>query len=187
MLPALPGHEVGVELAELSPLVNARILVPEPKPTEHTTWRTRLSTRVVVRSLVRPHSWFWVNGERGEIVLPLSWGDNLPSRIALVKEPAAAQLAIAYFDALWGVGRPLERTAGEALWEPLLHQMRGGVSLEQAARRLGINPRTARRRLAVAMDYFGVETMFGLAASWGAEVTSGQMPEFGLTVLPASP
>jgi len=47
--------------------------------------------------------------------------------------------------------------------------MRQGVTLDAASRRLGINPRTGRRRIAAAMEQYGVSTLFALGAAWAAD------------------
>ena len=54
-------------------------------------------------------------------------------------------------------------------WTPLLTLMRKGITLETASRMIGVNPRTGRRRVAAAMDHYGVSTLFALGVAWAAD------------------
>lgn len=47
--------------------------------------------------------------------------------------------------------------------------MKQGITLDAASRRLGINPRTGRRRVAAAMEQYGVSTLFALGVAWAAD------------------
>ena len=47
--------------------------------------------------------------------------------------------------------------------------MRQGVTLDSASRTLGVNPRTGRRRIAAAMEHYGVSTLFALGVAWSAD------------------
>ena len=125
---------------------------------------------VEFRILPDPPSWFWVDDE--EVTgLPLLWGDQAPQSVLAVSSPVIAALARAYFDGLWQQARPVERDPGG--YGQLLHRMRRGMTLDAASRSLGITPRTGRRRIAAAMERYGVATLFALGAAWAQDGSPG--------------
>ncbi|GAB6857846.1 hypothetical protein JCM13591A_19510 [Microbacterium xylanilyticum] len=125
---------------------------------------------VEFRILPDPPSWFWVDDE--EVTgLPLLWGDQAPQSVLAVSSPVIAALARAYFDGLWQQARPVERDPGG--YGQLLHRMRRGMTLDAASRSLGITPRTGRRRIAAAMERYGVATLFALSAAWAQDGSPG--------------
>jgi len=73
----------------------------------------------------------------------------------------------AYFATLWEAATPSRPTAEP--WVPLLTLMRRGITLETASRLVGVNPRTGRRRIAQAMEHYGVSTLFALGVAWAAD------------------
>jgi hypothetical protein len=107
-------------------------------------------------------SWFWVDGDM--LALPFEWGEDWPTSVLGVRNAALAALARAFFADLWRSADPIAQT--EAPWVPLLHLMRQGLTLDSASHRLGINPRTGRRRVAAAMEHYGVSTLFALGVAW---------------------
>lgn len=117
------------------------------------------------RLLAAPPSWFWIDDET--LALPFRWGEGWPSSVLGVRSPALTELARAYFEVLWRRAQPI--VAAERPWTPLLRLMRQGVTLDAASRSLGINPRTGRRRVAAAMEHYGVSTLFALGTAWSAE------------------
>jgi hypothetical protein len=117
------------------------------------------------RTLDDPPSWFWVDGDL--LALPFEWGEDWPTSVLGLRNASLADIARAYFDELWRRAAPL--TAASPGWDPLLRLMRGGRTLDAASRELGINPRTGRRRVAAAMQHYGVSTLFSLGAAWGGE------------------
>lgn len=110
-------------------------------------------------------SWFWVDGEY--LAVPFEWGEARPTSVLGVRQAALAGLVAAYFEELWRQAAPVS-AIGES-WVPLLRLMRTGVTLDAASHRLGINPRTGRRRVAAAMEHHGVSTLFALGAAWAAD------------------
>ena len=120
---------------------------------------------VEVRTLDRPPSWFWVDGD--QLAVPYEWGENSPTSVLGIRNAALAALAEGYFDALWH--RSVELDGPQRLWLPLLRLMKNGVTLDSASRTLGINPRTGRRRVSAAMDHYGVSTLFALGMAWAAD------------------
>ncbi|RFA15396.1 hypothetical protein B7R21_05110 [Subtercola boreus] len=120
---------------------------------------------VEFRLLDAPASWFWVDGDH--VGVPFAWGEGRPTGAIGVRNSALASLALAYFEVLWQQAEPAERE--DAAWSPLLRLMRQGITLDTASRRVGINPRTGRRRIAAAMDHYGVSTLFALGVAWAAD------------------
>lgn len=122
---------------------------------------------VEFRTLESPPGWFWVDGD--QVAVPLIWGDPRPVSVMAVRNAALADLARLYFDELWRRSGPLVPAATEA-WMPLLRLMRRGITLETASRMVGVNPRTGRRRIAAAMEHYGVPTLFALGVAAGADL-----------------
>lgn len=120
---------------------------------------------VEYRLLDNPPSWFWVDGEH--FAVPFEWGEGSPTSVLGVRNAAIAGLAREYFDLLWQKATPA--LPPENSWTPLLVLMRQGVTLDTASRRLGINPRTGRRRIATAMEHYKVSTLFALGVAWAAD------------------
>ncbi|KQZ07700.1 hypothetical protein ESP57_17850 [Agromyces fucosus] len=110
-------------------------------------------------------SWFWIDGE--VLAFPIEWGEGWPSSVVGVRSAALAELGRCLFRELWRRGEPIGGT--QQPWGPLLALMKQGVTLDAASRRLGINPRTGRRRIAAAMEQYGVSTLFALGAAWAAD------------------
>ncbi|NRG41434.1 hypothetical protein HRK28_10940 [Rathayibacter sp. VKM Ac-2835] len=120
---------------------------------------------VEYRLLETMPSWFWVDGEY--LAVPFEWGETRPTSVLGVRHEALAGLVSAYFEELWR--RALPVGTAEQSWTPLLRLMRTGMTLEAASHRLGINPRTGRRRISAAMEHYGAPTLFALGAAWSAE------------------
>lgn len=120
---------------------------------------------VAFRTMETPPSWFWVDGD--VLALPFEWGEGWPTSVLGLRSAALAELARALFEQLWQRAEPLE--AAGAPWTQLLRLMRQGNTLDAASHRLGINPRTGRRRIAAAMAHYGVSTLFALGVAWAAD------------------
>lgn len=110
-------------------------------------------------------SWFWIDGD--VLALPVEWGEGWPSSVVGVRNAALAELGRSLFRELWRRGEPIGGV--EQPWAPLLVLMKQGITLDAASRRLGINPRTGRRRIAAAMEQYGVSTLFALGVAWAAD------------------
>jgi hypothetical protein len=117
------------------------------------------------RLLDNPPSWFWVDGDH--LAVPFEWGESRPTSVLGVRNAALAGLARNYFEILWEKSTPA--LPAENPWTPLLVLMRQGITLDTASRRLGINPRTGRRRIASAMEHYRVSTLFALGVAWAAD------------------
>jgi hypothetical protein len=110
-------------------------------------------------------SWFWIDGD--VLALPIEWGEGWPSSVIGVRSASLAELGRSLFRELWSRAEPIGGV--EQPWAPLLVMMTKGVTLDAASRRLGINPRTGRRRIAAAMVEYGVSTLFALGVAWAAD------------------
>lgn len=110
-------------------------------------------------------SWFWIDGE--VLALPIEWGEGWPSSVLGVRSASLAELGRSLFRELWRRGEPIGGV--DQTWAPLLALMQQGITLDAASRRLGINPRTGRRRVAAAMEQYGVSTLFALGVAWAAD------------------
>jgi hypothetical protein len=120
---------------------------------------------VEFRMMEQPPSWFWIEGEM--LAIPFEWGEEWPTSVLGLRSAALASLGRALFDQLWQRADPLTPMAEP--WTPLLKLMRQGNTLDAASHRLGINPRTGRRRVAAAMEHYGVSTLFALGVAWAAD------------------
>lgn len=110
-------------------------------------------------------SWFWIDGE--VLALPIEWGEGWPASVVGVRSASLAELGRCLFLELWRRAEPVGGM--EEPWAPLLVLMKQGITLDAASRRLGINPRTGRRRVAAAMEQYGVSTLFALGVAWAAD------------------
>jgi len=130
------------------------------------------SVGVEYRLMDTPPSWFWVDGDH--LAVPFEWGEGRPTSVLGVRNAALAAMARDYFECLWLRAHPVVAT--EEVWSPLLRLMRQGVTLDTASRRIGIDPRTGRRRIAAAMAHFGVSTLFALGVAWATEGRDASPP-----------
>ncbi|HEV7950929.1 MAG TPA: hypothetical protein VGP24_14280 [Glaciihabitans sp.] len=110
-------------------------------------------------------SWFWIDGE--VLALPMEWGEGWPASVVGIRSAALAELGRSLFRELWSRGEPIGGV--QQPWASLLVLMKQGVTLDAASHRLGINPRTGRRRIAAAMEQYGVSTLFALGVAWAAD------------------
>jgi len=125
---------------------------------------------VEFRMLPDPPSWFWVD-DLDVTGVPLVWGETAPQSVLAVASPVIAGMAKACFAELWQQASPVEKDPGG--YGQLLHRMRRGMTLDAASRSLGITPRTGRRRIAAAMERYGVVTLFALGVAWAQDGSPG--------------
>ncbi|WZH37368.1 MAG: hypothetical protein PIR02_01600 [Microbacterium enclense] len=123
------------------------------------------SVGVEYRLMDTPPSWFWVDGD--QLAVPFEWGEGRPTSVLGVRNAALAGMARDYFECLWRRAQPVVPV--ENSWSPLLQLMRQGITLDTASRRVGIAPRTGRRRISDAMAHYGVSTLFALGVAWAAD------------------
>lgn len=124
-----------------------------------------LAAGVEIRLMPSPPSWFWVADEE-TVALPMSWGEAWPTSVMAVRSRAVAGMAQWVFDRLWESA--IQVRDDKQAWDPLLKLMCNGATLEAASRGIGISDRTGRRRIAEAMEHYGVNNMLALGAAWGA-------------------
>lgn len=110
-------------------------------------------------------SWFWIDGD--VLALPIEWGEGWPTSVVGVRSASLAELGRSLYRELWHRGQPIGGV--QQPWAPLLMLMKQGITLDSASHQLGINPRTGRRRIAAAMEEYGVSTLFALGVAWAAD------------------
>ena len=117
---------------------------------------------IELRTLPAVPGWFYV--DPGVLAaLPLSWGEAVPTSIALVREPAVLAPLAAYIEELWDDAHPLVRDSD---LDPVLALLAQGLSDGAIASALGTSVRTVRRRIADAAEAHGVTSRFALGAAW---------------------
>lgn len=156
----------------MSTYSSVQAIIPAMPLDEHLTGMVRAfrDSGVEFRMLPDPPGWFWVD-DLDVTGVPLGWGEAAPQSVLAVASPVIAGLAKAYFAELWQQASPVERDPGG--YGQLLHRMRRGMTLDAASRSLGITPRTGRRRIAAAMERYGVATLFALGVAWAQDGSPG--------------
>jgi hypothetical protein len=118
---------------------------------------------IEVRTLPALAGWFYVDG--GVMAaLPITWGEALPTSVAVVREPALVAPLAAYGERMWTRARRLPSDARG--WDPVLELLAQGLSDDAVASALRQSVRTVRRRIAEAAEAYGVETRFELGMEW---------------------
>lgn len=124
-----------------------------------------------VRMHPEPPGLFWVSDVR-TIAIPLDWEETWPSGMLASESIGLATILSRHFAQLWESATPVSgarrrpRTRG---WDPILKLMNQGHTIEAASGMLGYASRTGRRRIAEAMEHYGVSGQFALGAAWGAD------------------
>ncbi|MHA3685065.1 hypothetical protein ACXR2W_12515 [Leucobacter sp. HY1908] len=180
LLPALPpppmGHDMQRDLWATFALApqRSRILVPEsPDALTLEDMADGFAQNSEVRTLTEPPSWIWADLHSGRVALPVVWGESFPASVTVVEHPAATRLIATLFDLLWATSSPIIVPDDVPLWVPVMQHMRDGLSLDEAAERLEINPRSARRRLERGMQHYGVDSIFALGVAWAQDPDQG--------------
>lgn len=122
-----------------------------------------------VRMHPNPPSFFWILDHKS-VGIPFNWGEAWPSSMMAVHSPALAQILTWVYNRIWEEAVPVtaHNQKWENPWDPILHLMSSGVTMEAASVALGLTPRTGRRRVAEAMHYYSVSSQFSLGAAWSA-------------------
>ena len=128
-----------------------------------------LAAGVEIRMHPAPPSWFWIT-DHDTVGLPLRWGESWPTSVMAIQSPALAEVLTWVYERVWAEAVPV--VDDEHPWQSLLELMRRGMTMEGAAHALGLSPRTARRRVAAAMDHFDVSSLFALGVAWGNRPTA---------------
>lgn len=123
----------------------------------------RIAQGMEIRMLPEPPSWFWINDD-DTVGLPLVWGEAWPQSVMAVRSQPISLLARWVFERIWLEAVPVQRP--DPAWDDMLALMNTGMTMEAASLALGISPRTGRRRIASAMDHYGVSSLFALGAAW---------------------
>lgn len=118
---------------------------------------------IEVRTLATLPGFFLVDPD-GMAVVPLEWGQRVPSTLAVTRDPAVVAALAASFEDLWDAAQPLPGVVHE--WDPVLGLMAQGLSDGAIATALGQSLRTVRRRIAEAVEAYGVGSRFELGAAW---------------------
>lgn len=130
--------------------------------------RGELAEGTQIRMHPYPPSHFWVT-DHAVVTLPLEWGDTQPTRVMSVRSPALASAFTWIFDRVWDEAHPVMRD--QETWEPMVQLLVTGMTVESAARHLGLTARTGRRRVEAAMRHYGVIGQCALGAAWGADTS----------------
>ncbi len=119
-----------------------------------------------VQIRMHPHlpSYFWIT-DHDTVGMPLEWGQGWPTSVMSVSSPLLAAAFSWIYQRLWTEAVPV--TGTEQTWEGMLQLMSRGLTMEAAAHTLGLTARTGRRRVADAMEHYGVRSQFSLGAAWG--------------------
>lgn len=122
-----------------------------------------------VRMHPNPPSFFWIL-DHTRIGIPLTWGQAWPSSIMAIDSPTLAQTMTWIYHRIWEEAIPVTAhdQPWENPWDPILHLMNSGMTMESASTALGMTTRTGRRRVADAMNHYGVVSHFSLGAAWSA-------------------
>lgn len=120
--------------------------------------RVRVAARVTHRTVIVDRKVVFVGVRADSLGLPM----------LLVREPALVRNFCAQFAALWrsshSVGVGPEDSLGDESVREILAMLNSGVTDDVAAERLGVSPRTIRRRVAAVLDLLGASSRFEAGA-----------------------
>ncbi len=120
---------------------------------------------ITVRLAPRLPSWFYVD-QKVMTALPTSWGADSPVGMVIIYSSPVVHAIHTLFESLWASGVPYPQSSEG--WQSVLELLAEGKSDDQVAKTLNIARRTVQRRIADAMDEFGVESRFELGVAWAA-------------------
>jgi hypothetical protein len=89
----------------------------------------------------------------------------------ITRSPPVVDALALLFDVLWM--RSEATTPGAASWRTVLGMLSQGLTDEAIARTLDQDVRTVRRRIAEAMEEFGVSSRFALGMVWASRQSNG--------------
>ena len=162
---ARAGHRVEVRL--LMSLADAT------NPAGAERGRGELESGVRIRMHPNPPSFFWIT-DHDTVGLPLKWGEAWPTSVIAVQSPTLAAVLTWVYERVWAEAISVESlmsmAAGEEgqPWDGMLRLLNQGLTMDAASAALGLAPRTGRRRVADAMEHYGVSSQFSLGAAWQA-------------------
>lgn len=120
---------------------------------------------ITIRLAARLPSWFYVD-RQVMTALPTTWGADSPVGMAIVYSSPVVHAMHTLFESLWTSAVPYPASAEG--WQSVLELLAEGKSDDQVAKILDIARRTVQRRIADAMDEFGVESRFELGVAWAS-------------------
>ncbi|MCJ0906628.1 hypothetical protein [Rhodococcus sp. ARC_M6] len=136
--------------------------------------RNQIAIEIKAGSQVRMHpnppSFFWILDHKS-VGIPFSWGQAWPTGMMAIHSPTLADTMTWIYNRLWEEAVPVtghKDQKWENPWDPILHLMNSGITMEAASVALGLTPRTGRRRVAEAMQYYGASNQFSLGVAWNA-------------------
>ncbi len=148
----------------------ARAIFQDPMPDFASEFmRPYLITGAELKTHHSLPTWLWADSD-STVAFPDVWGQSNPTSVTLFHSPVLASVAIELFEHVWTTGKSLPAYALHAEWASILQLMYEGATIESASRILGINPRTGRRRVKAAMQYYGVDSPFELGLAWGQDI-----------------
>lgn len=114
----------------------------------------------------------WLYADPGVMAaLPLVWGEGSPASVMIVGDAAVTAVASAYAELLWSTAHDfvLPRPA----WADVLRLMALGMSDTAIAAASRASLRTVQRRIAEAMEHYGVGSRFELGMAWRVDPSGG--------------
>ena len=164
VLPDLPAT-----LAAL-PDVTPRAVVPASTvvtPTDRAVVEALVGAGMEVR--LAPSVESWVYADAGVLcAIPLVWAEHPPTSIMIIVDPAVTAVVSAYVELAWSHALPY--VAPRAEWDDILPLLGLGMSDAAIASAGRTSLRTVQRRIAGAMEHYGVVSRFELGVAWGADV-----------------
>ena len=116
-----------------------------------------------VRTVGSLPGYFYVD-EAGIAVVPLEWGEALPTSIVITRERPVVDALVAYFDHLWSRASSVGGATDDR--DAVLTLLAQGLPDGAIAAALGSSVRTVRRRIAEAGAEFGAANRFALGVEW---------------------
>jgi hypothetical protein len=110
----------------------------------------------------------WVYSDAGVLcAVPVVWGEHPPTSIMIARDPTLRALVAAYAEQVWERAVDFDRPRAD--WADVLEKLAVGLSDRAIAAAQGVSVRTVERRIADAMEHYGVRTRFELGAAWSLE------------------
>ncbi|MBO9578906.1 MAG: hypothetical protein J7480_09090 [Microbacteriaceae bacterium] len=107
----------------------------------------------------------WIYADAGLVAgIPLEWGEDPPSGIMLIRDPALSTAIAALLEPMWAAAEPWRAPTHE--WTDTLRLAALGLSDTAIAAAQGTSHRTVQRRIAEAMAHYRVRSRFELGAAW---------------------
>lgn len=164
-----PEHQASFWQARANEPLRVRLIMSvtdATSPALQDRIRSEIEAGVNIRMHPTPPSWFWVT-DNDTVGVPLRWGEAWPSSVMAIKSSALAAVLEWVYERVWEESVPLGTP--DHPWDSILELMNRGMTMEAASHAVGLAPRTGRRRVAQAMEHYGVSSLFALGAAWRRE------------------